>query len=330
MSIPPPFRPRETAGWSQALAVLPIDLQRLLLALDDAILAELEEVRLRVGQPIELRFGTDSQYLKQGGGLTMMPPTAAVLSQAALDHAMQQVTQFSLYAVEDELRKGFITLPGGHRIGVAYRIVTDGGHIRSIRSISSLNIRIARAYPGMATPLRSWLADRADGHPLSTLVISPPQCGKTTLVRDIARQWSENLVTRRRSPAKVVVIDERSEIAGMFEGRPQFALGPRTDVLDGCPKAEGLLMAIRSLSPDIVVTDEIGKQGDVEAVLEAANAGVAVITTAHASSLEGWRRRPHMEELFQAHAFARYVILSRRRGPGTIECVLDGDGRSLV
>jgi len=128
---------------------------------------------------------------------------------------------------------------------------------------------------------------------------------------------------------KVTIVDERSELSGCIDGVPQFTLGPRTDVLDACPKAEGMLMAIRSLSPDIVVTDEIGRAQDRDAVLEAAHAGVAVISSAHASSLQEWRLRPYMNELFEAKAFSRYVLLSRRHGPGTVEMVLDEAGRPL-
>lgn len=317
-------------NWQYAITLLPPDLQRLLLKLGDATLDGVEEIRLRTGQPIELCGRDGSRFLSASGGLTQHVAESEALSASVLNHILQNITQFSLYAVEEELRRGYITIAGGHRVGVAGRIVLDSeGRVKSIRSISSLNIRIARAVPGVATPLRAYLARRKDGMPYSALILSPPQCGKTTLIRDIARQWSENLVVRRQVPTKVAIVDERSEIAGCIEGIPQFSLGPRVDVLDGCPKAEGMLMAIRSLSPDVLVTDEIGRADDAIAVLEALYSGVTVIATAHAFSLEDWRRRPHMEDLFQSRAFARYVLLSRAAGPGTIEAILDESGRPI-
>ncbi|WAH38995.1 stage III sporulation protein AA [Alicyclobacillus dauci] len=316
--------------WRRALAILPSELEERILGLDTSLLDGLEEVRLRVGQPLELCGRHGSLFLKTTTGVTAHVTEGLRLSSGHLNQVIQNVTQFSLYAVEEELRRGFITIPGGHRVGVAGRMVLDrDGHVKSIRTISSLNVRIAREIPGVGSSIRSHLYDKSDGRPLSTLILSPPQCGKTTLIRDLARQWSESLLVRRKYPAKVAIVDERSEIAGCVEGVPQFAVGPRTDVLDGCPKAEGMLMAIRSLSPDIIITDEIGRVEDADAIMEATHAGVAVIATAHASRLDEWRRRPNMDTLFTARAFSRYVLLSRKNGPGTVDAVLDETGRVL-
>ncbi|GMA60611.1 stage III sporulation protein AA [Alicyclobacillus fastidiosus] len=320
-----PFTP-----WRKAVSILPPELEERLHRLHPDGLAALEEIRLRVGQPLELCGQTGSSFLHCESGTTSVASEGLVVTSGHIKHVVGQVTQFSMYAVEEDLRRGFMTIPGGHRVGVAGHVVTDGqGQVKSIRSISSLNIRVAHAIPGVANRLRHHLYRKQDGHPYNVLVISPPQCGKTTLIRDIARQWSENLLVRRKVPAKVAIVDERSEIAGCIEGLPQFSVGPRTDVLDGCPKAQGMLMAIRSLSPDIVVTDEIGRSEDALAILEATHAGVAVITTAHALRMEDWRMRPNMDSLFQSKAFDRYILLSRRHGPGTVEAVLDQAGRPI-
>lgn len=330
MSTPPSSNLENVTNWRNALEILPLNLQRQVFDLDESTLSQMEELRLRLSQPIELVGQFGSRFLKRDHGLTLLPAEAATLSVADRNYIVQQVSQHSLYAVEEELRRGFVTIAGGHRVGVAGRVVLSGdGKVKSIRTISSLNVRIARAVPGVATPLRPFLASKGDGRPHSTLVLSPPQCGKTTLIRDIARQWSENLFARRSVPAKVVIVDERSEIAGCVDGIPQFSLGPRIDVLDACPKADGMFMAIRSLSPDIVVTDEIGREQDAVAVMEALYSGVSIVTTAHAFSLDDWRKRPHMEGLFASRAFSRYVLLGRSKGPGTIEAILDETGRSL-
>ncbi|SIS63260.1 stage III sporulation protein AA [Alicyclobacillus vulcanalis] len=312
------------------LAILPREVARALEALSRGLLEELEEIRLRAGQPLELGLRQRSAFLAESGELTSSASHARRISAGELAQVLQRLTQFSRYAVEEEMRHGYVTLPGGHRVGIAGRAVVEAGRVRAFRHVTSLNVRISRDHPSAAKALLPFLYDHASRRPLSALVVSPPQCGKTTLVRDVARRFSHGDHAPGYQGLKVAVIDERSEIAGSVDGVPQFDLGPRADVLDGCPKAEGMMMAIRSLSPHVVVTDEIGRAEDAVAVLEATLAGVAVVATAHAASLDAWRRRPGMEPLFSARAFDRYIVLSRRRGPGTVEAVLDADGRPLA
>lgn len=319
-----------SAAWQQALRVCPAEVQHRVLQLPEETLTRMEELRFRLGQPVQVcGLGLD-QFLHRAAGLTTELADAYTTTEDDLSRVVQGVTQSSLYAVEDELRRGFVTMPGGHRVGIAGRVVLyESGAVRSIRSITSVNIRIAKERLGAADRLRPFVARRPDGLPYSVLVVSPPQCGKTTLLRDLARQWSEGVVTAQGQGRKVCIVDERSELAGCLSGVPQFRLGPRADVLDACPKADGLLMAIRSLSPELVVTDEIGRAQDRDAILEATHAGVAVLASAHAASVDEWRQRPHMEELFSGGAFQRYVVLSRTQGPGTIERILDEAGRPL-
>lgn len=315
--------------WQNALRVCPSHVQRRVLSLDSLQLARMEEIRFRLNQPVELCGVGVDQFLHAESGLTLRTEDAYRTTADDMERVVQAVTQSSLYAVEEELRRGFVTMPGGHRVGIAGRaVLNSSGGVRSIRSITSVNIRIAKEQIGASDALRSVVAEQPDGAPYSVLFISPPQCGKTTMLRDLARQWSEGTV-HRGAARKVCVVDERSELAGCLSGVPQFDLGPRTDILDACPKAEGLLMAIRSLSPDVVVTDEIGRSSDADAILEAAHAGVSVIASAHARTLSDWQRRPHMGVLFETGAFSRYVLLSRSRGPGTVEAVLDERGRPM-
>lgn len=314
---------------AQAIDLLPRDMGLAIASLGEGVLEQLEEIRLRVGQPLELCWRQRSTFLAPDGGLTTSPDRSLRVSAGELSHVLHRLTQFSRYAVEEDMRQGFVTLPGGHRVGIAGRAVVESGRVRAFRHVTSLNIRLSRDHPGAARALLPYVYDRGSHRPLSSLVLSPPQCGKTTLVRDVARRFSYGDFAPGEAGLKVAVIDERSEIAGSVDGIPQFDLGPRVDVLDGCPKAEGMMMAIRSLSPRVVVTDEIGRVEDAEAVLEASLAGVAVVATAHAASLEAWRRRPGMEPLFDSRAFDRYIVLSRRHGPGTIEAVLDAEGKPL-
>ncbi|MCG0239065.1 MAG: stage III sporulation protein AA [Firmicutes bacterium] len=278
-----------------------------------------EEIRLRAGRPVELIGPGRSGFVTPAGELTEEPGRALRATPSDVATTFQLVCQGSVYAWEEELRGGFVTLPGGHRVGVAGRAVVEGGRLRTVRPVASLSLRIARALPGAARGLLPHLV--TGGRLLSTLLISPPQAGKTTLLRDLVRLASTGDPAAGLRPQKVAVVDERSEIGGSAGGVPTLDLGPRTDVLDGCPKAEGMLLVIRALSPEVVAVDELGRDEDAGAVLEGLLAGVTVLATAHAGSLDEARRRPSLRRLLAQGAFARAVLLSRRLGPGTVEQV---------
>lgn len=327
-SIPGPIR--RTPAWNQVLSVCPSDIRQKLALLSPEHLAELEEIRLRLGQAVQVVGSRYDCFLSATYGLTHQSGEGLVVTADHLQRVIQAVTQSSLYAVEEDVRRGFVTIPGGHRVGIAGRVVlSEAGTVRAVRLVSSLNIRVAKERIGSAQTILPFTYDTNTGRPLNVLLLSPPQCGKTTLLRDLVRSWSTGRVSPGVAAARVSLIDERSEIAGSMEGQPQFDVGPRTDILDGCPKAEGVLMAIRSLSPGVVVTDEIGHDDDAAALIEATHAGVAVFASAHAHSVGHWRTRPSMKPLYDAHAFERYVVLSRRRGPGTVERICDAHEHSL-
>jgi stage III sporulation protein AA len=232
------------------------------------------------------------------------------------------MTQSSLYAAEEEMKHGFLTLPGGHRVGIVGEAVLNNGELQTLKHISGLNVRIAQEIQGRAVQVLPKLI-RADGLLYHTLILSPPRAGKTTLLRDLIRNLSDGNPVLNLRGQTVGVVDERGELAGMWQGIPAYNLGCRTDVLDGCPKRMGISILVRSMSPSIIAVDELGHPQDVEAVLDALRTGVSILSTAHASTLEEAMERPSLKELFAFGVFERVIVLSRRQGPGTVETICD-------
>lgn len=277
-------------------------------------LDNLEEIRIRLERPVELIMN---------GKYIFIP---LIIQQQHLTYMVGKLTQFSVYMMEEELRRGYVTLKGGHRIGLAGKVVTENSKVKIIRDIASLNIRIAKEKNGIADKLIAYLYDKKWN---STMIIGPPQTGKTTLLREIARLISSG-INREEIPAKKVgIVDERSEIAGCMNGIPQFTFGPRVDVLDACPKAEGMMMLIRSMSPDVLIVDEIGRDEDVYAINEAVHAGVQVIVTVHGYHFEDLKHRKIFKQLLEMNVFERFLVLSRDKGPGTVTQILDSNGKRL-
>lgn len=317
------------SGIWQVLPLVAPSLRSILERMPSFAAASIEEIRIRRGRPLAVRCQREEWFLSGEGELLSAPGGAYTVTSDDLTKTLQLMSQGSLYAYEEELRQGFITLPGGHRVGVVGKAVLDGGSLKTLCDISSLNIRIARAVPGAARRLLPFILDFKDRLPYHTLIVSPPGAGKTTILRDLVRSLSYGLPSLNFPGVSVGVVDERSELAACFQGVPQHDLGPRVDVLDCCPKALGMIMLLRSMAPQVIATDEIGGSEDVAALWEMVNTGVRVLATAHASSWEELERRPSLQSLVRNRLFQRYVFLSRRKGPGTIEGVWDGE-RNLL
>ena len=237
---------------------------------------------------------------------------------------MQKISNYSLYAYEEDIRQGFITIKGGHRIGIAGECVMENGKVKTIRNISSVNVRIANEVIGCSDKMLQYVI--SNNRVYNTIIISPPKCGKTTILRDLTRNISNGVPSLGLYGKKVAVIDERSEIGACHFGIPQNDLGVRTDILDNCLKREGMIMAIRSLSPEVLICDEIGTKGDIEALMMAFNSGVNIITTIHGFAVEDLYKRLVFKELLDNEILERAVVLSSRRGVGTLENVYDLKG----
>jgi len=304
--------------------VLPPSVRQILQNAPEEVLQQVEEIRLRQGRPLALTLAAGDTFLDQGGLPTDDPGRAYRVGADDMERLVHLLSASSIYALEEELKCGFITLPGGHRAGICGKAVLEGGRVRTLKYLTSCNIRISREVTGAADHILPFLIDRGRGTVCHTLLVSPPRCGKTTLLRDLVRQLS-NGVPRLNLPGQNVgLVDERSEVAGSYLGLPQRDVGVRTDVLDGCPKAEGMLMLLRSMGPQVIATDEIGRKEDVLAIEEVMNAGVKILATAHGASLDELMGRPALEYLVKSRLVERYVILSRARGAGTVESIIDG------
>jgi stage III sporulation protein AA len=279
-------------------------------------LERLQELRLKVNKPMMLQMGNEEVITKYN------------VSIQDIKLILQHISKYSIYAYEEEIKQGYLTIKGGHRVGLCGSCVVEDNKIKTIKSLGSLNIRIGKEVEGCSNNLIPLILK--GNNVLNTIIISPPRCGKTTLLRDIARNLSDGFKAVKLSGKKVCIIDERSEISGCYNAVPQMNVGLRTDVLDNCPKAEGIMMAIRSMSPEVIICDEIGTQKDMESILMALNSGVCLITSIHGYGIEDLYSRAVFNEIIDNHVFKRAVILSARNGAGTIEYIYDFDKKDKL
>jgi stage III sporulation protein AA len=287
--------------FQSAAALLPVDLRRAVKALPDSLRGRTEEFRLRIGQPLMLSSYWGEQPLP---GFTERKITGRDL----LD-VLEIASQASAHTALEHFKNGFLTVPGGHRLGLCGSGVVKDGAVCNLRQLSSMALRIAREVPGVAAPVLPRLFEH--GRLQNTLLLSPPGGGKTTLLRDLIRCISDG---RGVPPLRVGVADERGELAAMEHGQPQMELGGRTDVMDGCPKAEAMLLLLRGMTPQVLAADEITAAADIGAFEQARGCGVALLATAHGRDLDDLSARPLYRRLQNQKLFQRLVLIRAERG----------------
>ncbi len=288
-------------------------------------LDELQEIRLRVNAPLLIVYQNKEFYVSKKGKISRTEENAFVVTKNEIRETMEYVSSYSMYAYEEEIRQGFLTIQGGHRVGLAGKIIMEQDSIKSMKYISFINIRLSHQIKGCANSVMPYI--RQENGIYHTLIISPPRRGKTTLLRDVIRQLSDG--DKKHRGMTVGVVDERSEIGACYMGIPQNELGIRTDILDCCPKVQGMLMLIRTMSPEVIAVDEIGSREDMEAMIYVMNCGCKLIATIHGSSIEDIRRKPILQKLLQERIFERYIVMNSQEQIGKIAEIFDCQGNPL-
>lgn len=277
------------------------------------------EIRFRAGKPVLLEINGRESMLYGDGTLGKKDESPVCADSTLIKELLELFSKHSLYAYEEEIGQGFLTIEGGHRVGISGKAVTAGGRIRTLKDISFLNLRLAHERKGCADRVLPWLFSQGEFY--DTLIVSPPGAGKTTLLRELVRQISNG--SPYAEGKNVSVVDERSEIAACYKGVPQCDLGLRTDVMDGCPKGRGMVMMLRSMSPQVLAVDEAGTKEELEALLYGMNCGCKILATAHGTTPEDIKRKPVLSDMAENKLFSRYVFLSRIPQPGTVAGIYD-------
>lgn len=270
----------------------------------------IEEVRLRLGRPMSVGLPEGERFLE-----------GTSVDGRALAWVLEQASQCSVHTVLEQIRNGYVSVRGGHRLGLCGTAVVEHGKIVNLRAISSVSLRQAREVKGVA---KGVIPALFEGKRLqNTLILAPPGQGKTTLLRDLVRAVSGG---EGCPPLRVGLADERGEVAAVWEGRPMLDVGPRTDVMDGCPKSVGMMTLLRGMNPQVLAVDEITREADTAALLQAVGCGASLLATVHAGSLSDLTRRKAYRELAREGVFERFILI---RGAGKErEYTVTGRGES--
>lgn len=262
---------------------------------------ELEEIRVRVGKPIILKFNNFEQIIRY-----------FVSSEEILD-ILQAICENSIYSYQKQIAEGFITIRGGHRVGISGSCVIQDGKVININYVNSLNFRISRQIYSASKEVLKYILDLENNNIYNTIIVSPAGSGKTTLLKDIIRQVSNGIKNIEFKGLNVGVVDERGEIAALYKGKPENDIGIKTDIIENVSKSIGMKMLIRSMAPQVIVADEIGSIDDIEAINYAVCSGCRGIFTAHGDSFEDLILNPILKKLINMNIFEVIIILDNKK-----------------
>ncbi len=282
-------------------------------------------IRVRAGRPVIFEMEDGERFIDGEGCITGNVRSAFCMNAEDIRKMLEFICSFSLYAYDDEMRAGYITIEGGHRIGIAGSVSLVEGHASRMKYISCLNVRVAHEIRGCGDECMDYMYE--EGILQNTIIVSGCGRGKTTILRDIIRQISDG--NGEHAGVTVGVVDERSEIGACHHGIPQNDLGIRTDILDGCPKAYGMRMLIRSMAPRVIAVDELGGVSDLEAVRVDVSSGCKIIATIHGADMRELKNIPLMKKLLSERLITRLIFLNSEGRPGQISRVCDGMGGEI-
>lgn len=291
----------------EILEILPPEMQNILYEiLQDR---DLEEIRFRVGCPLCIWSGGQEFYIKNNGK-RQLTQEGIIVTKEMLEEILNRCCHFSLYAYEEQICQGYLSLPGGHRLGITGMVSMEEGKILSMKHIGSMNLRIAKQHLGIAQELMPYLYENREF--MACLIFAGPGCGKTSLLRDCIRMISSGF--RDIPGCNVAVVDERSELGGCYEGWITYDLGIRTDLLDGCKKYIGVPMLLRSMNPRVIAMDEISGKEDIDTLNEISRCGVTIIATIHSGNINDLARKMGFESMQKTCGFRRFVGIQNEKG----------------
>ncbi len=291
--------------------ILPVRFNR---SLDFLRLDKLSEIRLRAGQPTVLNYG--GRYYLGENGLADSEKEALCITSQELNDVIFRACECSVYAHNEELKQGFITLSNGVRIGICGEVVTEHNEVKTIKNFSSLNLRFPHEVKNCCLNVLKYLYNEKGV--FNTLIVAPPGAGKTTFVRDLAVNFSDKFIAKN-----VLVVDERNELGAVIDGKAGLYLGKFTDIISGSDKQFGIINGIRTMTPDVIILDELITSSDFEAIKYVVGCGVNVVATTHSKDIFDLQNKVFFHDLLKNNVFERFVVLSNRRGVGTIEAVYD-------
>ncbi len=291
--------------YGQAVQCLPPRLRTYAMKQNDEVQKNASEFRLRAGQHMVITTPFGDKIIE----------TDSVVRHEELAAMLDLITGGSLHCVEESLKNGYITIPGGHRIGLCGTAVVKNREIAFVKNLSSVSVRIAREIKGVADEVLPFILQ--NGSFENTLIVSAPGCGKTTLLRDLIRQLAGSCTPHYR----ISLIDERGELAAKWSGIPQLDVGVHTDVLDGVCKADGSMMLLRTMSPQIIAMDEITAPEDVQALRYASHCGVGLLATAHGYDLDCLLTRPLYREMMEQRIFCYCIVIELKNGKRSVKMI---------